>query len=433
MVRQELVAYIQDSINRGLSPELITPSLLQKGWEQQDILDSYVQIRNSTSQQPPQHKKTIWSLAITTPEEAVKAIRDAANFSVTVGVLFIILSCILFVTGTPNWWDTIIDSIGYISISFWLRKSRNRTAALTFLIAIILSFIITVINKITQYGGANIFLAIIGLFTAIKAVKATFFIHKGEALSKKLIFTTGFFSFIACCLITLNIWPAVFMSPIMQLMLYSKEKHPTLYEFPQERTISIKNYKPSHPATISHFGVTLTTPWGEPTKNMKWGLSDWAYFYKPAHGVLLSPANSAKIISVKTLFPDSDPHTKELKRIIGEDISSSNYLLHMTLLNLDPNSLNITTSPRKIVAMGFELPFKEVLILGSPYVYSFHYNSLKGYQIAAKGKNDTSQVLTLFDTKDNVYSIAITNNPTQEEVDYIISTIKLEPPTTPIP
>ena len=80
--------------------------------------------------------------------------------------------------------------------------------------------------------------------------------------------------------------------------------------------------------------------------------------------------------------------------------------------------------------MGTALPFKKTITLGTSYIYIFTYKDLKGYQIYPHtdhpNKNDNA-LLTIFDSKDNIYSIFITN-ATQQEVDYIISTIKFSAP-----
>lgn len=228
-------------------------------------------------------------------------------------------------------------------------------------------------------------------------------------------------------------WPSLYMAPLLKAQFYSKTKDPSLYIYPTVHEINASSFRPEKPKEISHFGISLTTPWGAPTQERKWGTADWVFFYKnPQHSILLSPPNPKSMISIQTIS-EVNPNSKDFKKVFGADAFSSNYVLYSILYNLNPDNLTIFSSPQQLTKMGIGLPMKQIITLQSPYIYSFNYQDIKGYQIEAKGKSSISKVLTLFDKKDNVYSISISGNLTQEEIDYIISTIKIETPSTTTP
>ena len=218
--------------------------------------------------------------------------------------------------------------------------------------------------------------------------------------------------------------PALIMSPLLKMQFYSKEKDPSLYIKPIKHEINASNFKAEVNSEISQFGVSLSSPWGEPLNTKELSSTKILYSFRDSHAILIDAPNPPSIFST-TNIAKTEEEISAFKKALGEETFLSNYMLHSRLLNLDPDRLSMLSSNYELTSMGIGLPMKQILTLGSSYIYEFSYGQIKGFQISTNTEKAKIVVLTLFDSNDNIYNIAIHNNPTQEEVDYIISTIKL--------
>jgi uncharacterized membrane protein len=109
---------------------------------------------------------------IETREDALKMARDAAW-----GFLFVAgLHAVLGVLMLPS---ALIDAVALALLGLVLMKWQSRTAAVLLLIVSIAQAGVTVSNQmgVTSLGGKNIYLAIIMLIVAARAVEATFKLH----------------------------------------------------------------------------------------------------------------------------------------------------------------------------------------------------------------------------------------------------------------
>jgi hypothetical protein len=70
----------------------------------------------------------------------------------------------------------LVDAMVIGSLSLWLKSSNSRGAAVLLLIVAALEAVVTLLNKlgVTHSGGTNIFLGIIMVIVAVRAVEATF-------------------------------------------------------------------------------------------------------------------------------------------------------------------------------------------------------------------------------------------------------------------
>jgi hypothetical protein len=109
--------------------------------------------------------------AIDSPEEAQESIR-------TIGKLFYWLAALqatlgVFLAGPA----ALFDAAAYALLALWLRRRRSRVAACLLLLVAGLEAADTIMNLLhvgERTGGSNIFLAVIVVGAAIRAVQATF-------------------------------------------------------------------------------------------------------------------------------------------------------------------------------------------------------------------------------------------------------------------
>ena len=114
-------------------------------------------------------KKKGWLSKIESRADALKVVKDSSTAFFVVAAIQAALS---FLVG----FSVLIDAFIYAIGGFFLRRFNSRAAAIVLLLLAVLSAGVTVANKLGENlgGGNNIFLALIVLWAAIRAVEATF-------------------------------------------------------------------------------------------------------------------------------------------------------------------------------------------------------------------------------------------------------------------
>ncbi|MEI6660241.1 MAG: hypothetical protein WCK91_02355 [bacterium] len=131
------------------------------------------QITTSTDSKPP--KKNAWFGKIETKEEALKVIKDSSNGFYFLAALQIVIG--YFLLGLP----AIIDGVIFAVLAFLLRKFNSMVVAVLLLLLSVGAVVVTAINQFGGgTGGRNTILAVIMIWTSIRAVQATFKLHKLE-------------------------------------------------------------------------------------------------------------------------------------------------------------------------------------------------------------------------------------------------------------
>ena len=121
----------------------------------------------------PPKKKNAWYGKIETKEEALKVIKDASNGFYFLAALQVVLG--YFIMGT----EAIIDGVLFAVCAFLLRKFNSRVVAVILLLLSIGGLVVTAINKFGGgTGGQNLILAVIMIWTSIRAIQATFGLRK---------------------------------------------------------------------------------------------------------------------------------------------------------------------------------------------------------------------------------------------------------------
>ena len=127
----------------------------------------------TTETKPP--KKNAWFGKIETKDEALKVIKDSSNGFYFLAALQIIIG--YFLLGLP----AIIDGVMFGVLAFLLRQFRSMVVAVLLLLLSVGGVVVTAINQFGGgTGGRNTILALIMIWVSVRAVQATFKLHKLE-------------------------------------------------------------------------------------------------------------------------------------------------------------------------------------------------------------------------------------------------------------
>lgn len=122
---------------------------------------------------PTQVKKNSWFGKIETQDEALEVIKGVSIGFYFLAVLQIVIG--YFLIGL----ESIIDGVIYAVLAFLLRKFNSRVVAVILLLISIASIVFTGINQFAGgTGGKNTILAVITVWASIRAIQATFKLHK---------------------------------------------------------------------------------------------------------------------------------------------------------------------------------------------------------------------------------------------------------------
>jgi len=109
---------------------------------------------------------------IETEEDALNVIKDSSNGFYFLAALQATLG---FVVSGPM---ILIDSILFVILGFSLRKYESRAVAIILLLLSLAALYSTMMNRIYNTGGQNIFLAAVMVWASIRAFQATVALKK---------------------------------------------------------------------------------------------------------------------------------------------------------------------------------------------------------------------------------------------------------------
>ena len=122
---------------------------------------------------PP--KKNAWFGKIETKEEAIKVIKNSSNGFYFLAALQIVIG--YFLLGLP----AIIDGVMFGVLAFLLRQFRSMVVAVLLLLLSVGGVVVTAMNQFGGgTGGRNTILALIIIWVSVRAMQATFKLHKLE-------------------------------------------------------------------------------------------------------------------------------------------------------------------------------------------------------------------------------------------------------------
>jgi hypothetical protein len=118
------------------------------------------------------NKQNVLFTPITTGDDALQMIREAS-------IAFFCVAALQAVVGATLASAMLTDAVIIAVLAGILMKWRSRIAAVLLLLVSGAGLVVTVLNRLGTMaeGGKNIFLAVIMLIVAVRAVEATFKLH----------------------------------------------------------------------------------------------------------------------------------------------------------------------------------------------------------------------------------------------------------------
>jgi hypothetical protein len=118
-------------------------------------------------------KNSLWS-KIETRDDALKVVKD-------VSIAFYVLAALQAIIGLFYDQSLLMDAALYVLLAFLLQRFRSRVVAVVLLAFALLAMLFTGQNIVGGGpGGNNIILALIMTWAAVRAIQATFFLHKAR-------------------------------------------------------------------------------------------------------------------------------------------------------------------------------------------------------------------------------------------------------------
>jgi hypothetical protein len=127
-----------------------------------------------------------WFSKIETTDQALQVVKDTSN-------VFLVIAAIQAAGSFLVGYSILVDAVIYASGGFILRKYNSRAAAVSLLILTGIAVVATVGNKLGMQlgGGTNVFLALIVFWAGVRAVLATYKLHKLKQLSPNILQDTS--------------------------------------------------------------------------------------------------------------------------------------------------------------------------------------------------------------------------------------------------
>ena len=173
---------------------------------------------------------------------------------------------------------------------------------------------------------------------------------------------------------------------------------------------------------LSSSNISLIAPWMdyENSKDQK---------YRTIHtftsGKSISFWNSENSNLLEKFKSDSNENKiKTLKKIVGEEAMNDPFLFEKSVYNSTANDVKFFIPRTEAAKLLMFLPIKS-LSMFQTYINYFTNDKIRGFQYDVPAKNKAT-VIYFFDNEDNNYEIIISGDVSQNEIDFIISSIKLK-------
>lgn len=198
------------------------------------------------------------------------------------------------------------------------------------------------------------------------------------------------------------------------------EGDPATYVTPVPRIVEtaiLKSYK----ATSLH-GVTFQVPFN-PTIVKDQGTTAISYADQPTGKMLLF----SKGVNIKDILMEQE--TVGSVGGLGAwaqhfGVSDTNYSLYTYILELKLDTINTSGLSVKEKAVQTIMLLMKATFFSDEYIFSFTVSEIKGYQFGMPEKSERVSI-EFFDTNDTQYTF-LTKNLTQQEIDFILSSIVIE-------
>lgn len=219
--------------------------------------------------------------------------------------------------------------------------------------------------------------------------------------------------------------PGLYYVPLTR-GVYSQKNFPSMYTIPSTHIVN-PSYKPDKVTKLYHYGITLSSPWGAPKNVGNFSDTTILYTFDNNKGIAISAINAPSIVRISKLTASQKKELEKYGSALKKDLTSSDYALYSNIYSVTPNDISMSTSTDKIGVIFSLLSFKGIIVSGNSLQGNIYkLNDAKGYQFYTKTKDGYVAVVNVFDQENNARMVLITGNPTQDEVDFIASTIKID-------
>lgn len=226
-------------------------------------------------------------------------------------------------------------------------------------------------------------------------------------------------------LVVIIVLVAFFLGP--QIFTYSFIKikfpesyRPELYTSVLPRSLSKTSLQAQK--HYSHLGVSFSVPWKNETTN------------KTVKNVLaISFEDNKKTILVlksltnlkNELMTGKPEDAKNMEFFYGDENLKTDYSYRKMLYNANPKNMSIFESKKKAIADNILFILKAAIITDHTKggIFSIETNQFNAIQLGDPKLSDGIEVL-VFDNNDNSYSFIFRKGITQDEIDFILSSIK---------
>ncbi len=225
-----------------------------------------------------------------------------------------------------------------------------------------------------------------------------------------------------CIVLVFQFMPQLYLTPLAHI-LYSKEKTPLAYIVPTSRQLLKPQVNLSDYPSFSYIGVNFQSPW----KNVVDKHSDGEI-----NIVKFDQNRSISLVAAPSLitgYQATNPNdANKLKAVMGAENIQSSYNFYSAILNTTPDQITYSTPAGQAYGKFILLTLKKLKVTESNKqdnnVYSFNTTNIRGYQQRTPEVSKISMI-DFFDNQDHGYSMIIAApDLTQNDVDFILSTIK---------
>ena len=235
-------------------------------------------------------------------------------------------------------------------------------------------------------------------------------------------------SAVICTAIGALLFVYLYINPVALLLLtrWKARANPEFWMVP--RPLADVSIERTPGRTFTFYGYQFEVPWTAVKREEHLKRLELVFFSNGFVLILRDPAQRLNQLEFLTRSGTEDE--AGLKRIFGEEATSSNYALRSKILNLTPRDLQLSLSRQKMVSSSVLLMLKPTWT-GNLHggLYSFHTEWLRGFQ-QGDPTRDKTVTIDAFDAHDREIELSIGRasgvheDVTQSELNRIIYSLR---------
>lgn len=176
-------------------------------------------------------------------------------------------------------------------------------------------------------------------------------------------------------------------------------------------------------ANVAYDDVLFRVPWGGTVEEER-GPRGVTIKFADNKAVLLTKENFDTRALIQEVFGAQVGETviAKMTAVYGSQFINDPYIFYREILNSTPDNITFLTIQKKAEMEMFLLQLKQQIVsLGKDTIYEFETYYARGFQFG--GKDDLFVIVDFFNRENKLYSLLIKGG-TQEDIDFIISSIR---------